>query len=91
MQRLEVSSAVRSLYGPLGVKGLSNFSHIQGGSRLVERRACQFPRPDYRIKFAVPALIRICDDLSAMITHVPVAAVLVLNTPDDGRACARNM
>ena len=26
-----------------------------------------------------------CDDLPATITHVPVAAVLVLNTPDDGR------
>ena len=25
-----------------------------------------------------------CDDLPATITHVPVAAVLVLNTPDDG-------
>ena len=33
----------------------------------------------------VPALIRRCDDLPATITHVPVAAVLVLNTPDDGR------
>ena len=31
------------------------------------------------------ALIRRCDDLLATITHVPVAAVLVLNTPDDGR------
>ena len=30
-------------------------------------------------------LIRICDDLPATITHVPVAAVLVLDTPDDGR------
>ena len=34
---------------------------------------------------AFPALIRRCDDLPATITHVPVAAVLVLNTPDDGR------
>ena len=33
----------------------------------------------------VSALIRWCDDLPAMITHVPVAAVLVLKTPDDGR------
>ena len=33
----------------------------------------------------VPALIRRRDDLPATITHVPVAAVLVLNTPDDGR------
>ena len=31
------------------------------------------------------ALRRRCDDLPATITHVPVAAVLVLNTPDDGR------
>ena len=30
-------------------------------------------------------LIRRCDDLAATMTHVPVAAVLVLNTPDDGR------
>ena len=36
-------------------------------------------------KHSVPALIRKCDDLPAAITHVPVAAVLVLNTPDDGR------
>ena len=33
----------------------------------------------------ISALIRRCDDLPATITHVPVAAVLVLNTPDDGR------
>ena len=32
-----------------------------------------------------PALIRRCDDWLATLTHVPVAAVLVLNTPDDGR------
>ena len=31
------------------------------------------------------ALIRSCDDWPATITHVPVAAVLALNTPDDGR------
>ena len=34
---------------------------------------------------SVSALIRRCDDLPATITHVPVAAVLVSNTPDDGR------
>ena len=34
---------------------------------------------------SVPALIRRCDDFPATITHVPVAAVLVLNTSDDGR------
>jgi len=32
----------------------------------------------------VLALIRRCDDLPATIKHVPVAAVLALNTPDDG-------
>jgi len=37
------------------------------------------------ISFDLEALIRRCDDLPATITHVPVAAVLVLNTPDDGR------
>jgi hypothetical protein len=36
-------------------------------------------------KHSVPALIRRCDDLPATITHVPVAAVLVLNTADDER------
>ena len=36
-------------------------------------------------QFCIKALIRRCDDLPATITHVPVAAVLVLNTPDDGR------
>ena len=35
-------------------------------------------------KHSVPALIRRCDDLPATITHVPVAALLDLNTPDDG-------
>ena len=39
----------------------------------------------FRAQAGVPALIRRCDDLPATITHVPVAAVLVLNTPDDGR------
>ena len=34
---------------------------------------------------SVPALIRRCDELPATITHVPVAAVLILITPDDGR------
>jgi hypothetical protein len=38
---------------------------------------------------AVPALIRRCDDLPAKITHVPVAALLLLNTPDDGRLCPK--
>ena len=33
----------------------------------------------------IPGRHHICDDLPATITNVPVAAVLVLNTPDDGR------
>ena len=37
------------------------------------------------------ALIRRCDDLPATITHVPVAAILVLNTPDDGRLCPKHV
>ena len=37
------------------------------------------------------ALIRTCDDLPATITHVPVAAVLVLNTPDDGEGPNKEM
>ena len=37
------------------------------------------------VSFELEALIMRCDDLPATITHVPVAAVLVLNTPDDGR------
>ena len=35
--------------------------------------------------FIYNALFWRCDDLPATITHVPVAAVLVLNTPDEGR------
>ena len=37
------------------------------------------------IRAGVPAIIRRCDNLPATITHVTVAAVLVLNAPDDGR------
>jgi len=41
--------------------------------------------------FRAQALIRRCDDLPATITHVPVAAVLVLNTPDDGRLSPKHV
>ena len=44
-----------------------------------------FGRKRKRLIRAGTALIRRCDDWPATITHVPVAAVLVLNTPDDGR------
>ena len=40
---------------------------------------------------AVPALIRRCDNLPVTITHVPVAAVPVLNTPDDVRLCPKHV
>ena len=49
------------------------------GCRKVVKTGWQVVRPCRK------ALIRRCDDLPATITHVPVAAVLVLNTPDDGR------
>ena len=47
--------------------------------------------PELPYKHSVPALIRRCDDLPTTITHVPVAAVLVLNTPDDGRLRPRHV
>jgi len=40
--------------------------------------------PQFLLGPAGTALIRRCDDLPATITHVPVAVLLVLNTPDDG-------
>ena len=43
------------------------------------------------VQVLFPALIRRCDDLPATITHVPVAAVLVLNTPDDGRLSPKHV
>ena len=47
---------------------------------------CVIVAGQYHISLLGPSdLIRRCDDLPATITHVPVAAVLVLNTPDDGR------
>jgi hypothetical protein len=44
-----------------------------------------FCRVTLHVSCSVPALIRRCNDLPATITHVPVATVLILNTPDDGR------
>ena len=54
--------------------------HVSGASAHHHEHLKYLP-----YKHSVPALIRRCDDLPATITHVPVAAVLVLNTPDDGR------
>ena len=53
---------------------------ISAGSLYMFREINTFPK-----KHSVPALIRRYDDWPATITHVPVAAVLVLNTLDDGR------
>ena len=38
--------------------------------------------PEMNASHSIPALITSCDDLPATITHVPVSAVLVINTPD---------
>ena len=67
-------------------------THLSGSQmkHLLDATLCRF----YFCRFTLhvsgsllgpSALIRSCDDLPATITHVPVAAVLVLNTPDDGR------
>jgi hypothetical protein len=57
---------------------------MHGSTKLKFSDAKQ-AREIYNYKKAVPAVIRRFDDLPATITHVPVAAVLVLNTPDAGR------
>ena len=51
----------------------------------LDATLCRFYFCRVTLHVSGPALIRRCDDLPATITHVPVAAVLVLNTPDDGR------
>ena len=63
----------------LHVSGVS--AHHQEYLKLVRRPLVHV----LSLQVSLPALIRRCDDLPATITHVPVAAVLVLNTPDDGR------
>ena len=62
--------------------------HVSGASAHHQEYLKLVQRPLVHVHLlirAVPALIRRCDDLPATITHVQVAAVLVLNTPDDGR------
>ena len=54
-------------------------AHHQEYLKLVQRP------PVHVLASQVSHHIRRCDDLPPTITHVPVAAVLVLNTPDDGR------
>ena len=70
----------------LHVSGAS--AHHQEYLKLVQRPLVHvLPlQVSHHISLLGPeALIRRCDDLPATITHVTVAAVLVLNTPDDGR------
>ena len=73
------------MHGQQNVKIPLN-SYKEGINALYKARKC-FAGVNITLLLirAVPALIRRCDDLPATITHVPVAAVLVLNTPDDGR------
>ena len=70
----------------LHVSGAS--AHHQEYLKLVQRPLVHVLslQVSHHISLLGPeALIRRCDYLPATITHVPVAAVLVLNTPDDGR------
>jgi len=63
-------------------------THHQEYLKLVQRPLVHvlLLQESHHISLLGPeALIRRCDDLPVTITHVPVAAVLVLNTPDDGR------
>ena len=53
---------------------------LQGHSTCFGRK-----RPSSGVFKTGTAPTGTCDDLPTTITHVPVAAVLVLNTPDDGR------
>jgi hypothetical protein len=69
----------------LHISGAS--AHHQEYLKLVRRPLVQVLslQVSHHISLLGPALIRRRDDLPTTITHVPVAAVLVLNTPDDGR------
>jgi hypothetical protein len=64
--------------------------HVSGASARHQEYLKLVRRPLVHVSHHIsllgpPALRRRCDDLPAAITHVPVAVVLVLNTPDDGR------
>jgi len=70
----------------LHVSGAS--AHHQEYLKLVQRplvHVLSLQVSHHNSLLGTKALIRRCDDLPTTITHVPVAAVLVLNTPDDGR------
>ena len=59
--------------------------HVSGASAHHQEYLKLVQRPLVHVLSLPEALIRRCDDLPATITHVPVATILVLNTPDDGR------
>ena len=73
--------------------------HVSGASAHHQEYLKLVQRPLVRVLSlqvshhitTVSALIRWCDALPATITHVPVAAVPVLNTPDDGRLCPKHV
>ena len=52
---------------------------------------CRFYFCRVTLHVGTSALIRRCYDWPTTITHVPVAAVLVLNTPDDGRLLSKHV
>ena len=66
--------------------------HVSGASAHHQEYLKLVQRPLVHVAGqSVPALIRRCDDWPATITHVPVAAVLDLNTPEDGRLCTEHV
>ena len=67
----------------LHVSGAS--AHYQEYIKLVQRPLVRVLSLQVSHPISLLGPIRRCDDLPGTITHLPVAAVLVLNTPDDGR------
>jgi hypothetical protein len=52
---------------------------------LIQATFCILNIQKPRLYYPINLNLRRCDDLPATIKHVPVAAALVLNNPDDGR------
>jgi len=61
---------------------MSNRQERYTTTRTSKENCTERMQPSGTIRYADKTR---CDDLRATITHVPVAAELVLNTPDDGR------